>query len=194
MTCEGVLFTPPVGCSRLPSAVNDLATTNSKQNELHQCSFHCHHNVLEEEEDATSDIDKEESVQVALIQTHGGDGAYLQVLLGSLIGVSSVHSCLICSVRYTIFPISLVLLRGWAIGVIFLCQLVHLDALLLGQANFELRSTIQWISLKAIVNSIKILFDTSPPRIVGTEMPFLCLSFAVPSTTRSPLFNDVVRD
>ena len=23
----GVLFTPPVGCSRLPSAVNDLATT-----------------------------------------------------------------------------------------------------------------------------------------------------------------------
>ena len=27
MTCEGVLFTLPVGCSRLPSAVNDLATT-----------------------------------------------------------------------------------------------------------------------------------------------------------------------
>ena len=30
VTCEGVLFTHPVGCSRLPSAVNDLATTNSK--------------------------------------------------------------------------------------------------------------------------------------------------------------------
>ena len=103
VTCEGVLFTPPVGCSRLPSAVNDLATTTFFLNELHRCSFHCHHKVLEEEEDATSDIDKEESVQVALIQTHGGDGAYLQVLLGSLIGVSSVHSCLICSVRYTIF-------------------------------------------------------------------------------------------
>ena len=28
----GVLFTPPVGCSRLPSAVNDPATTNSKIN------------------------------------------------------------------------------------------------------------------------------------------------------------------
>ena len=27
MTCGGVLFTPPVGCSRLPSAVKDLATT-----------------------------------------------------------------------------------------------------------------------------------------------------------------------
>ena len=37
MRCErekgdvrGVLFTPPVGCSRLPSAVNELTTTNSK--------------------------------------------------------------------------------------------------------------------------------------------------------------------
>ena len=30
MTCEGVLFTLPVGYSRLPSAVNDLATTNDK--------------------------------------------------------------------------------------------------------------------------------------------------------------------
>ena len=43
-------------------------------------------------------IDKEELVQVALLQIHGGDGAYLSVLLGSLIGVSSVHFCLICSV------------------------------------------------------------------------------------------------
>ena len=30
VTCEGVLFTPPVGCSRLLSAVNDLTTTSSK--------------------------------------------------------------------------------------------------------------------------------------------------------------------
>ena len=41
---------------------------------------------------------KKELVQVALLQIHGGDGAYLSVLLGSLIGVSSVHFCLICSV------------------------------------------------------------------------------------------------
>ena len=45
---------------------------------------------------ATFGIDKEELVQVALLQIHGGDGAYSQVLLGSLI--SSVHFCLICSV------------------------------------------------------------------------------------------------
>ena len=30
VSCEGVLFTHPVGCSRLPSAVNDLGTTNEK--------------------------------------------------------------------------------------------------------------------------------------------------------------------
>ena len=53
VTCEGLLFTHPVGCSRLPSAVNDLATTNSKtiNYEIHQFSFRCHHEVLDEEED-----------------------------------------------------------------------------------------------------------------------------------------------
>ena len=43
----------------------------------------------------TFDLDNEELVQVAFLQFHGGDGAYLQVLLGSLIGVSSVQFCLI---------------------------------------------------------------------------------------------------
>ena len=52
MTCEGVLFTHPVGCSRLPSDVNDVATTKSKIDyELHQFSFHCNHEVLEEEDE-----------------------------------------------------------------------------------------------------------------------------------------------
>ena len=36
---------------------------------------------------ATFEIDKKELVQVALLQIHGGDGAYLSVLFGSLIGV-----------------------------------------------------------------------------------------------------------
>ena len=39
---------------------------------------------------AICDTGRKESVQVALLQIHGGDGAYLSVLLGSLIGVSSV--------------------------------------------------------------------------------------------------------
>ena len=50
------------------------------------------------------------------------------------------------------------------------------------------------IFLKAIVNSFQFLFETSPPRIMGHEMLFLCISFAVPSTTRSPLLDDVVLD
>ena len=52
---------------------------------------------------AVSDTGRKESVQVALLQIHGEDGAYLSVLLGSLIGVSSVHFCRICSARYTSF-------------------------------------------------------------------------------------------
>ena len=93
-----------------------------------------------------------------------------------------------------VFLMSFELLRGWAIGMVFLCQLVHLDALLLGPANFELRMTIFSISLEAIVNSIKILFDTSPPRIVSHDMLFPCVSFAVRSTMGSLLLDDVVRD
>ena len=40
------------------------------------------------------------------------------------------------------FLISLKLLSWWAIGEIFLRQLVHLDALLLSPTSFELRITI----------------------------------------------------
>ena len=46
--------------------------------------------------DAISDTARKESVQVALLQTHGGDGASLLMLLGSLIGVSSVHFVQMC--------------------------------------------------------------------------------------------------
>ena len=50
---RSVLFTHSIGCSGLLSAVNDLAKTNFflKKYEPHQFSFHCHHEVLEEEED-----------------------------------------------------------------------------------------------------------------------------------------------
>ena len=80
MTCEGVLFTPPVGCGILPSAVNGLATTffTRKNCELHQCSVHCHHEVLEKKKtNATFGIDKKGLVQVALLQIRGGDGSQL---------------------------------------------------------------------------------------------------------------------
>ena len=44
------------------------------------------------------------------------------------------------------------------------------------------------------MNSFKILFDTSPPRIVGYQMLLLCFSFAVPSVVGSHLLDDVVRN
>ena len=134
----------------LPSAVNDLATTNLKN--MSSTSVHSTATMrywMKRTTNAIVGIDRKELVQVALLQIQGGDGAYLLVLLGSLIGVSSVHFRLICSVRYTIFFVSHELLRGWAVGVVFLCQLIHLDALLLNPASFELRITICWISLWA---------------------------------------------
>ena len=73
MTCEGVLFTPPVGCSRLPSAVNDLATTIFFE-KMSSTSFH---STATMRYWMKIGIDKEELVQVALLQIHGGDGAYL---------------------------------------------------------------------------------------------------------------------
>ncbi len=51
--------------------------------------------------DTTFGIDEKELVQVALLQIRGGDGSQLWLLFGSLIGVSSVHFCLICSMRFT---------------------------------------------------------------------------------------------
>ena len=90
---------------------------------------------------------------------------------------------------------SLKLLSWWAIGKIFLCQLVHLDTLLLSPISFELRITISSIFLKAIVNSFKTLFDTSPPSIMGYEVLLPVLQFfSMPSTMRSPLLDDIVRD
>ena len=106
-----------------------------------------------------------------------------------------MHFCPICSVGFSSFShISLILLRGWTVGVVFLCQFIHWHALLLSPANFELRVTKNWISLETIVNSIKILFDTSLPRVVDHKMLFLCVGFAVPGTVWSHLLDDVVRD
>ena len=44
------------------------------------------------------------------------------------------------------------------------------------------------------MNYIKILFDASLSRVVGHEILFLCVGFAVPGTVGSHLLDDVVRD
>ena len=78
MTCEGVLFTHPVGCSRLLSAVNDLATTNSKKNFfMSSTSFHSTATIKywKKKTNATFGIDEKELVQVVHLQILGGDGS-----------------------------------------------------------------------------------------------------------------------
>ena len=77
---------------------------------------------------------------------------------------------------------------------------VHLDALLLGPANFELQFAKNWVSLKTIVNSFVMFFlavnsfATSLPRVEGDMVLFLCFSVAVPSTMGSHLLDHKVRD
>ena len=113
---RGVLFTHPVGCSRLLSAVNDLTTTIFLKKILSKCHseqliqkvalfFDAAHSTSSEGIDfdefmsstsghsnatmmywmkkttnAISDTARKESVQVALLQTHGEDGASLLLL------------------------------------------------------------------------------------------------------------------
>ena len=50
----------------------------------------------EKKTNATFDIDETGLVLVVLLQILGGDGSLLRLLFGSLIGVSSVHSCPVC--------------------------------------------------------------------------------------------------
>ena len=77
VTCECVPFTPPVGCSRLPSAVNDFSTTIFFEKKWSPpVSLHCNNEVLEDKKtNATLVLKKKGLVQVALLQIRGGDGS-----------------------------------------------------------------------------------------------------------------------
>ena len=142
---------------------------------------------------AISDTGGKELVQVALLQTHGEDGASLLVLLGCLIGVSSVHFWQMCSARYTSFSkISQTpQLAGdrWNLSVP-----TRPSALLQSPTSFELRITISQIFLEAIVNSLKTLCDTSLSCIMGDQVLPLCFSFTMTIAMRSHLLDDIVRD
>ena len=75
VTCEGVLFTLPVGCSRLPSAVNDLATTKKI---MSSTSFHSTATMRYWKKKKTSPtlgVDEKGLVQVVLLQILGVDGS-----------------------------------------------------------------------------------------------------------------------
>ena len=156
--------------------------------ELNQLLSQCHHDELEEERchlwyrrkgigSARSSPDSRWRRFINVTAVRKSDRSLIGAFLPDLFSVRSFK-----------------FLRGWAVGVVFLCQLIHGDALLLGPANFELRITIFWISLETIANSINILFGKSLPRVMGHEMLLLCVGFSVPSTVGSHLLVDVVRD
>ena len=111
VTCEGVLFTHPLVaavCHQLSTILLQLFFFLKKKTQIIMSSTSVHSTATmtywkKKKTNATFGIDEKELVQVALLQIHCGDGAHLSVLLGRLIGVSSVHFCLICSVRFTSF-------------------------------------------------------------------------------------------
>ena len=96
VTCEGVLFTPPVSCKQIA-----ISCKRSCYNKFKKCmsstSFHFTATMRywKKKKNATFGIDEKGLVQVV--------SSLLWLLFGSLIGVSSVHFFLICSVRYTSF-------------------------------------------------------------------------------------------
>ena len=205
----GVLFTPPVGCSRLLSAVNDLTTTNYFKNlvkiplakqvslffEVTHCmssevidnvqfmSFTSVHSTatmwywMKKTTDATFGIDRKELVQVALLQIYFGDGAYLKVLLGSLIGVSLVHFFLICSVLCTNYS--------------DICRTLQaMD----NRSGFPVLICLSQCTFLQSSQSRECLQISLCSSILCYEILFLCFSSAVPSTTKSLLLDDVVWD
>ena len=127
-------------------------------------------------------------VQVALLQIRGGDGAYLWLLLGSMIGVSTGSSARFVQWDKTSLSyVSRTLPRMGNRSGFFLCKFVHLDALLLGPANLDSRWKRSWIPSNFFLRHLL-------RALWGHEMFFLCLRFAVPSTTKSLLLDDVVLD
>ena len=62
---------------------------------------------------------------------------------------SKSHRCILARFVWCEIPmflISQIFVSGKTVRVVFLCQFFHLDAFLLGPANFELQITIFWVS------------------------------------------------
>ena len=113
---------------------------------------------------ATFGIDEKGLFLVVLLQILCGDGHNCDCF--SEVS-SEFHRCIsawFVQWNFAVFLTSLELLRRGAIGMVFLCQFIHLAALLQGPSNFELLITIFWISLEAIVNSINISSAHCGPR------------------------------
>ena len=179
VTCEGVLFTLTVRCSRLLSAVNDLTTIIffekvkiplwvswwvSIQNKfMSSTSVH------------STGWRRRRMPPLVSIKRNWFKSLF------SRFTVETVHICKCFSEVWsefrrcisawfvqwdiTVFPISLELIRWWSMGVILLCQFIHFNALLLSPANFEFRITML--------------------NLVGSDREFLQISFWDITSTHS---------
>ena len=122
----------------------------------------------------------------------GGDGALIWLRIGSLVEVSSVHSCTICDVRSSRFFRTLTPQRMGSRSRL-LVPLYPFRCTSPRSSQFRVTNH-GFMDLVGNDRSIMILSDTTLPRVVGHEMLFLCVCFAVPSTVGSLLLDDVVRD
>ena len=127
-----------VFCSHTPSVAADcyqlwtilLQLLRKKTKfELHQFSFHCHHEVLEEEEDECHLWYWWKGIGKGLPSPESRWRRFISVTAFRKSDRSFIGAFLpdLFSEVYQFFLISLVLLRGWATGMVFLRQFVHLD-------------------------------------------------------------------
>ena len=111
--------------------------------ELHQWSFHCHNDVLDEEDDECHFLYWWNGIGAGRSSSDSRSRRCIFVTASPNSDRSFIGFCQMCSERLTRFSdLSLKLLGRWAIGENFMCHLVHLDGLLLSPTSFELRITL----------------------------------------------------
>ena len=130
--------------------------------ELHQESFHCHQDVLDEEDDGCHFWCCQEGIGASR-SSPDSRWRRCNFVNASLKSERSFIGSLRPGVERDppIFFESKVLVLRHSIGEIFLRVLVHLGTDFFSSINFELRFTKCWIVLEAIVNPFKTLFDAS---------------------------------
>ena len=151
-------------------------------------------NWMKKKTDATLGIVEKGWVLVVLLLILGGDGWLMWLPFGSLIGVSSVHSCPI-SVWDTMFS-----------------HISHIHQRIGGRSGLPVpiyllrctspRSSQFWVASHDILVLVgndrefhhNSFWYISSARFEGHKMLFLCVGFAVPSTVGSLLLDDVARN
>ena len=123
-------------------------------------------------------------VEVTLLKTHGVNGASLSVLLGNLIGVSSVHFFLVSSVWKTnssniCRTLQAMDKRSGLPVPLYPTQRTSLQSNQLWTANHDMLGILG--NVREFLQHFSYFKETPPSNIVGNEMLFLCSNCAVPN-------------